>query len=82
MKWGARETGLIGPIDPDKSIGWGAPKPTQGEAEALALGMSVTIDLIAEDYLIFVPIDEQAAYSFPANNRGDITLNITLISEP
>ena len=82
VEWGTRETGLTGPVSPDYSIGWGEPKPTQSEAESVARGMSITVDLQAGDYLTFVPIDEQTAYNYPANNRGEVVLSVSLILSP
>jgi len=77
VEWGSRAD-FIEPVRPDYAIGqW--EKPSKNEAESAALGMNITVDLQSGDYLIFMPIDEQDSYS---DNRGEVVLNIELVSSP
>lgn len=78
--WGTRETGLTGPVNPDYSIGSGTILPSKEQAEDLARGKFISIDLSAGNYLLFVPIDEKTAYNFPSNNRGEVLLSVFIIA--
>lgn len=77
VEWGSR-LDLIEPVNPDHFVGeW--EKPSKNEAESGAVGMNFPVDLQSGDYLIFMPVDEQASYS---DNRGEVVLSIELISSP
>lgn len=82
ISWGNRESGLVGPIGPDLTLGMGDPIPDRIEAEDVGKGMSVSMHLLANDKLIFVPIDEKGAYDSPENNRGEVRLRISQLSFP
>jgi len=82
ISWGPRLE-ITEPINPDFSVGlWESPSlDSREEAEAAAKGMYVEIDLQAGEYLIFVPIDDQTGYNSFGANRGEVTIQVLLLSQ-
>lgn len=80
VEWDVRpESGLVGPVDPDKIIGSGDMRDTQADAERDAKGMQQVIDMIRGGYLVFVAIDERGFYDTPGINRGEVTISVELM---
>lgn len=77
VQWGTTWTGLEGPVSPDDQIGVGEARRDPEEAESMAQGMRITVQLQAGDELTFVPLDERGSYS---DNRGEVVLTIQLVS--
>jgi hypothetical protein len=78
ITWGKTPWEKIGPIEPDFTLGVGEYMPDKNDAISAAKGASLNLKLGANDYLIFVPIDEQGQY---ADNRGEIEMSITFLSQ-
>jgi hypothetical protein len=85
IEWGFRpNVDVEEPVNPDGSVGCWEDEgvSSQEEAEQIAkirCPRSQVFDLQEGDYLLLVPVDENDAYTYGAN-QGDVTVDIWLLS--